>query len=251
MDFAVLPGIFVFHTSFYWWDNEWYFSESLILYNRTSKETPSDCQNHGFCHIVVSDRSRNTESGKTMTESINRKALDILDKSEQIYSPEQIQEAIARLASELNRDFESYRQIPPLVLSVMGGAVVFTGQLLPHLTFPLEFDFLHVSRYGNEEHGGEFIWKVIPRQNVINRLVIVLDDILDEGQTLLHIREKLLDMGAAKVILVAFAEKNTGATKPVKADYVGLSVPNQFVIGFGMDTGGLWRNLPDIRVLNK
>ena len=63
--------------------------------------------------------------------------------------------------------------------------------------------------------------------------------------------EKLLDMGAARVVLVAFAEKNTGATKPVKADYIGLTVPGQFVIGFGMDIEGFWRNLPDIRVLKK
>ena len=58
-------------------------------------------------------------------------------------------------------------------------------------------------------------------------------------------------MGAARVVLVAFAEKNTGATKPVKADYIGLTVPGQFVIGFGMDIEGFWRNLPDIRVLKK
>ena len=186
-----------------------------------------------------------------MPESINEKAREILKNSEQIYSPEQVQKTIVELASELNRDFGSPDQTPPLVMSVMGGAAIFTGQLLPHLTFPLEFDFIHVSRYGNDEHGGEFIWKVIPRQNVINRIVIVLDDILDEGQTLLHVREKLLDMGAARVVLVAFAEKNTGATKPVKADYIGLTGPGQFVIGFGMDIEGFWRNLPDIRVLKK
>lgn len=186
-----------------------------------------------------------------MPELINKKAREILKNSEQIYSSEQVQQTIVRLASELNRDFGSLDQAPPLVMSVMGGAAIFTGQLLPHLTFPLEFDFIHVSRYGNDDHGGEFIWKVIPRQNVINRIVIVLDDILEEGQTLLHIREKLLDMGAAKVILVAFAEKNTGLTKSVKADYTGLTVPNQFIIGFGMDVEGFWRNLPDIRVIKK
>lgn len=108
-----------------------------------------------------------------------------------------------------------------------------------------------MSHYGNEEHRDEFIWKVIPRQNVINRLVIVIDDILDEGQTLLHVKEKLLDMGASRVVLVTFAEKNTGIAKPVRADYVGVSVPNQFVIGFGMDNEGFWRNLPDIRVLKR
>ena len=58
-------------------------------------------------------------------------------------------------------------------------------------------------------------------------------------------------MGAAKVVIAVFADKQTGATKPIRADYVGLDVPNQFVIGFGMDIGGFWRNLPDIRVLTK
>ncbi len=185
-----------------------------------------------------------------MPESINERAREILKNSEQIYSAEQVQKTIMELASELNRDFGS-SEAPPLVMTIMGGATIFAGQLLPHLAFPLEFDFIHVSRYGNEEYGGEFIWKVIPRQNVINRTVIVLDDIMDEGQTLLHVRDKLLDMGAARVILVVFAEKNTGATKPVKADYTGLTVPGQFIIGFGMDIEGFWRNLPDIRILKK
>ncbi len=187
-----------------------------------------------------------------MTESINAKALDILENSEQIFSPQQIQKAIADVAAKLNHDF-NIREVntPPLVLSIMGGAAIFTGHLLPHLAFPLEFDFIHVSRYGNDEYGGEFIWKVIPRQNVINRTVIVLDDILDEGQTLLHVRDKLMDMGAAKVVIAVFADKQTGATKPIKPDYIGLQVPNQFVIGFGMDVKGFWRNLPDIRILTK
>lgn len=196
--------------------------------------------------------SRDLLKVSDMTESINAKALDILKNSEQIFSPAQIQEAIIEVAGKLNHDFDIFDvKTPPLVLSIMGGAVIFTGHLLPHLTFPLEFDFIHVSRYGNEEYGGEFIWKVIPRQNVINRTVIVLDDILDEGQTLLHVRDKLMDMGAAKVVTAVFADKQTGATKPIKADYVGLQVPNQFVIGFGMDAHGFWRNLPDIRVLTK
>ena len=184
-----------------------------------------------------------------MPESINRKALEILKNSERIYSPEQIQKALNDMAFALNRDFCSPDQAPPLVLSIMGGAAIFTGHLLPRLTFPLEFDFIHVSCYGNDDHSDEFIWKVIPRQNVINRTVIVLDDILDEGQTLFHVREKLLDMGAAKVTLAVLAEKNTEAKKPVKADYIGLTVPNQFIIGFGMDIEGFWRNLPDIRLL--
>jgi hypoxanthine phosphoribosyltransferase len=128
----------------------------------------------------------------------------------------------------------------------MGGAVVFTGHLLPQLKFPLEFDYIHVSRYGDEDQGGRVIWKVIPRPNVAGRTIIVLDDILDEGETLAQVKQRLLDMGAAQVIIAVFADKAIKRSKPVKADIVGLNIPNKFVVGFGMDVYGYWRNLPGL-----
>jgi hypoxanthine phosphoribosyltransferase len=132
------------------------------------------------------------------------------------------------------------------VLGVMGGAVVFTGHLLTQLGFPLEFDYIHVSRYGDDDRGGEVVWKVIPRQNVAGRTIVVVDDILDEGETLAHVKQRLLDMGAAEVIIVVFADKDLGRAKPVQADIIGLSIPNEFVVGFGMDVYGYWRNLPGL-----
>ena len=134
----------------------------------------------------------------------------------------------------------------PLVLGVMGGAVVFCGQLLTRLKFPLEFDYMHVTRYGSKDEGGKIEWKVIPRSNVAGRTVVVLDDILDEGETLAHVKQRLLDMGAAEVVLAVFADKDIGKSKPVKADYIGLTLPNKFVVGYGMDAYGYWRNLPSI-----
>jgi hypoxanthine phosphoribosyltransferase len=183
-------------------------------------------------------------------DSHNERAKNILKLTEQIFTPEEVQVAVSKVATELNERFthietESF----PLFLAVMGGAIVFAGQLLPQLNFPLEFDFIHVSRYGAEEHGSEIVWKVIPRQNVMNRIIVVLDDILDEGETLSHVQERLLDMGAAKVILAVFGDKQTGAKKPIKPDHIGMALPNRFVIGFGMDIEGYWRNLPDIRAL--
>lgn len=178
------------------------------------------------------------------------RATSILKDAELVCNAEEVQSAVSRIAQQLN-DFFSQPDNPsfPLVLGVMGGAVVFTGQLLPQLKFPLEFDFIHVSRYGDEDHGGEIVWKVIPRQNVTNRTVIVLDDILDEGETLAHVKERLLDMGAARVILVVFADKAIGKKKPVMPDFTGVTLPNRFVIGYGMDWQGYWRNLPDIRAV--
>lgn len=175
------------------------------------------------------------------------KARALLAQSELVVSEAAVQAAVEKIATELNQRFEQCEDSrPPLVLSVMGGAVVFTGQLLPRLRFPLEFDTIHVTRYGRSDQGGTVEWKTEPSVNVLDRTVIVLDDILDEGETLAHIKRRLLAMGAGEVLLAIFADKDIGKTKPVTADYLGLTLPNRFVVGFGMDAYGLWRNLPEI-----
>ena len=178
------------------------------------------------------------------------KARALLDRSELVFDAAAVQAAVDRVAGELNRRFDGGADDPfPLVLGVMGGAVVFAGQLLTRLAFPLEFDYIHVTRYGAKDHGGTIQWKVEPRADVRGRTVIVLDDILDEGETLAHVKQRLLDMGAAQVLLVVFADKDIGKAKPAVPDMVGLVLPNKFVIGYGMDAYGYWRNLPEIRAI--
>jgi hypoxanthine phosphoribosyltransferase len=173
-------------------------------------------------------------------------AQQLLDNAECVASADTVQAVINRLAGEINvalaEDF-------PLVLAVMGGAVVFAGQLLPRLNFPLEFDYLHVTRYRGNTSGGEMEWRVLPGKNVAGRSVLVLDDILDEGETLAAIRDKLLHMGAARIWSAVLTDKDNGLDKPVRADFVGLDVPNRYVFGCGMDAYGLWRNLPAIYAL--
>jgi hypoxanthine phosphoribosyltransferase len=175
------------------------------------------------------------------------RARKLLHNAEEIFDAQEVQQAVAGVAEKLNQRFDRPEdETFPLVLGVMGGAVVFVGQVLPQLRFPLEFDYIHVSRYGDEDQGGRVVWKVIPRPNVAGRTIIVLDDILDEGETLAHVKQRLLDMGAAEVIIAVFADKALKQTKPVKADIVGLTIPNKFVVGFGMDVYGYWRNLPGL-----
>ena len=178
------------------------------------------------------------------------RARALLANAEEIVSADKVQAAVRHVADVLNQRFDKDEAGEfPLVLGVMGGAVVFTGHLLPQLTFPLEFDYIHVTRYGDLDRGGEVVWKVIPRQDVKGRTIIIVDDILDEGETLAHVKQRLLDMGAAEVILAVFADKELDKVKPVYADIVGLTVPNQFVVGFGMDAHGYWRNLPGLWVI--
>jgi hypoxanthine phosphoribosyltransferase len=180
------------------------------------------------------------------------RARDLLARAEELVSADTVQDAVRNVAEILNARFDSDATGDfPLVLGVMGGAVVFTGHLLPQLNFPLEFDYIHVTRYGDQDRGGEVVWKVIPRQNVAGRTIIVVDDILDEGETLAHVKQRLLDMGAAEVILAVFGDKDLGRQKPVQADIVGLTIPNRFVVGFGMDAHGYWRNLPGLWVIKE
>ena len=186
------------------------------------------------------------ESNIMQTFHVER-ARSLLKNAEQIVDAAAVERAVADVADKLNARFNTPDdETFPLVLGVMGGAVVFVGQVLPQLKFPLEFDYIHVTRYGDDDVGGKVVWKVIPRANVEGRTIIVLDDILDEGETLAHVKQRLLDMGAAEVIIAVFADKDRGATKPVQADIVGLTIPDKFVVGFGMDVYGYWRNLPGL-----
>jgi hypoxanthine phosphoribosyltransferase len=169
-----------------------------------------------------------------------------LDNADLLISASQVDDAITDMANRIAMDIGDSK---PLVLCVMGGGVVFTGQLLPRLNFPLEFDYVQASRYHNQTEGQSLVWKVMPGENVSGRTVLVLDDILDEGHTLAAIKEKCLALGAKRVVIAVLVEKTLNKTKPVSADYVGLQVPDRYVFGCGMDVYGWWRNLPSIYAL--
>ncbi len=173
-------------------------------------------------------------------------AQGLLERAELLCPAEQVDAAVARVAAEITAEL---REAFPVVLSVMGGAVVFTGRLLPLLGFPMEFGAIEVTRYQEATQGREISWRLAPRDNVRGRTVLVIDDILDEGITLAAVRDKLLEMGARRVVCAVFADKDLGRAKPAHADFVGVTVPNRYVFGFGMDAYGLWRNLPAIYAL--
>ena len=128
----------------------------------------------------------------------------------------------------------------------MTGGVIFCGQLLPKLDFPLDFDYLHATRYDPETQGGKISWRMAPWTPVKGRTVLVVDDILDEGVTLAAVKDSLIRLGAAEVLLAVFADKLNGKQKPIHADFIGLTVPDRFVFGYGMDVDNAWRNLPAI-----
>jgi hypoxanthine phosphoribosyltransferase len=173
-------------------------------------------------------------------------AWNILATADEVCSAERATTAVARVAREITAVLERRY---PLVLGVMRGGVVFAGHLLPRLRFPLEFDYLDVTRYGNAFRGGAITWRCGPADAISGRVVLVVDDILDEGHTLAVIRQRILAAGAAAFYSAIFAEKNTGCSKPVTPDFLGVTVPNRYVFGFGMDVRGAWRNLPAVYAL--
>jgi hypoxanthine phosphoribosyltransferase len=175
-------------------------------------------------------------------------AWRFLDQSDLIASSEEIQAALVRVAAQVSARLAAAY---PLVLAVMGGAVVFAGQMLPLLRFPLDFDYIHASRYGAGTRGAEIEWRVLPAASVQGRAVLVLDDILDGGQTMAAIRERLLDLGAATFHCAVLVEKRLAQPKPIRADFVGLEIADRFVFGYGMDAKGFWRNLPEIRAMRE
>ena len=173
-------------------------------------------------------------------------ANSVLAAAEPLFSAEEIANTVKRLAGEITAKLANDY---PIVLSVMGGAVVFTGHLLPLLEFPLTFDYLHVSRYGNTTRGGEIHWKTSPKEDIRNRVVLVVDDILDEGVTLDAIRDWVIRRGASAFYSAVLVEKEINRPKPISADFVGVVLPDRYVFGFGMDINGAWRNLPAIYAL--
>jgi hypoxanthine phosphoribosyltransferase len=173
-------------------------------------------------------------------------AWDFLEHSDLVAGAGEVQAAIERLAAEIT---QALAAAYPLVLVVMGGAVVFAGQLLPKLRFPIDFDYVHATRYGAAVRGGGLDWKVTPPEDVQGRTLLVLDDILDGGETLRAIRDRLLALGAKKVCCAVLVEKTLVRAKPIAADFVGLRIPDRFVFGCGMDAKGYWRNLPEIRAI--
>ena len=175
-------------------------------------------------------------------------AQRLLDAADLLFAPAEVNRAVERMADEISAKLKDEF---PVVLSVMGGAAVFTGRLLPLLAFPLEFGAIEVTRYNNDIQGRDIAWRLPPRDNVRGRAVLVVDDILDEGITLAAIRNRLLEMGAKHVYSAVFADKDIGRAKPAHADFVGVTVPNRYVFGFGMDAYGVWRNLPAIYALKE
>ncbi len=165
--------------------------------------------------------------------------------AECLFDRQAIDRVLDAQASLLNARYASTR---PLVLCVMTGALVYAGHLLPRLSFALDLDYVHASRYGDARQGGLLHWIARPRSVVAGREVLLLDDILDEGVTLHEIQQWLYAEGAKQVEIAVLTHKNKPLPQPCSPDYPTLMTPDRYVYGFGLDVDGLWRNADGIFV---
>lgn len=178
-----------------------------------------------------------------MNGASTQQAKDLLASAELIHPAETVIAAVTRVAGEIS---EKLGESNPLLLCVMSGGMPFAGHLMTQLNFPLDFDYLHVTRYGQDTAGGALSWRSAPWTPVKGRTVLIIDDILDEGLTLAAIVERIKQLGAKDCHIAVATNKLNGKKKPIDADFVALTVPDRFVFGFGMDVRGAWRNLPAI-----
>lgn len=176
---------------------------------------------------------------------ISHAMKEVFKQADCLYSHAQVVAAIDALAEEINASYDDQN---PVILIVMNGGLVFGGQLLSRLNFPLQVDYLHASRYGDKILGETLNWRVKPSVDLQGRAVLIIDDILDEGKTLLEIIHYCRAQGANEVKSAVLTDKqhDRKAEPDLKADFCGLALEDRFVFGFGMDYQGYWRNAPGI-----
>lgn len=174
-----------------------------------------------------------------------QKIKEIQRKASCLFEKQAVEQAIARMADQIQQGLKDEN---PILLCVMVGGLVLTGQLLTLLDFPLEVDYIHVTRYGGATRGGDLHWKVEPRLNLKDRVVLIVDDILDGGLTLGGIVDYCHLAGAKKVSTAVLVDKCREREKGgiQEANYVGITVENHFLFGYGLDYDEYLRNAPGI-----
>jgi hypoxanthine phosphoribosyltransferase len=158
-----------------------------------------------------------------------------------------ITSAVARLAAQISRD---YRLKNPLLIGILKGSFIFLADLVRQLDFPLEIDFIRLSSYGRGTQTSGSVRVVQGLRSIVQgRHVLVVEDIVDTGITVAFLLDYLKKKKPASVALCALLDKPSRRRVPVAIDYLGITVPDKFLIGYGLDCDEKYRNLPDVCAL--
>jgi hypoxanthine phosphoribosyltransferase len=169
------------------------------------------------------------------------------DVKEVLIPSSEIQEKVGEMGERVTEDYRGER---PLLVGILRGAVVVLGDLMRNIDLPCEIDFMDISSYGTgtSSSGVVRILKDL-EEDITDRHVLIVEDIIDTGLTLSYIRRSLLARGPASLEICALLSKPSRRQVDLDVRYVGFEVPDEFVVGYGIDYAGAYRNLPDIRAL--
>ncbi len=171
------------------------------------------------------------------------------DVEKVLFDEQKIQKRIAELGQQISNDYEGKN---PLLVCILKGAVMFMVDLVKSVEIPMEMDFMAVSSYGasSKSSGVVRILKDLDK-SIEGRHVVLVEDIVDTGLTLKYLRETLLHRQTASVKIISLFDKPDGRKVDIKPDYYGFTVPNEFIVGYGLDYAEHYRNLPYVGVLKK
>ena len=152
---------------------------------------------------------------------------------------------VRKMAESINRD---YKDKDPLFLSILNGSFIFAADLMREINVPSQISFIKLSSYSQVASTGKVKELIGLNDNVFNRNLIIIEDIIDSGLTLQHVRAALEDLGSASVEIATLFIKPESFHEGFDIKYVGFSIPNNFIVGYGMDYEGYGRNLPDVYI---
>ncbi len=176
------------------------------------------------------------------------KQVKLKDKEFRVsISVAKIQEVVAGMAKEINKDYKD-KNIP-LFISILNGSFMFTADLFKHIDFTCEVTFLKLTSYKGTSTTGSVRQLIGVNESIEGRDVIVLEDIVDTGITIEQILGQLKSFEPASVKVASLLFKPEAYQKDFKIDYIGMEIPNDFIVGYGLDYDGLGRNFPDIYTL--
>jgi len=172
---------------------------------------------------------------------------EALANADLLYARDELESIIAEMGSRIDTELAGERAV---FLTVMNGALIFAGQLGLAMRTDVEFDYVHATRYRGETSGSDLHWLREPAVSLDGRVVLLVDDILDEGHTLKAVRDDCYKRGASKVLIASLCtKKHDRLVEGIAPDFNGVELPDRYVFGYGMDYHEQGRNLPGIYAL--
>ena len=178
-----------------------------------------------------------------MSSVTPEQAWDVYKQADCLFNETQVEASLDNMARAIHARLQNSN---PVAVCLMNGGVVPFGRLLTRLNFPLQVDYVHATRYGDKTRGGELQWIAGPFVEARDRIILLVDDILDEGTTLAAIERHYREQGAREVLKAVLVKTIRPRQVDIAVDFTGLDIPDRYVFGYGMDYKGWLRNAPGI-----